>query len=189
MIRVDFWLVPWGCEQAETKIGEIVIGNTGDGTHELGNYKVLVKKQTFGGRPDRIDTKWKDVVEKEVRLLGFARLKRSIYELAYEALKKALGKEDPPPKPRKKGLVIGETECPLCHADLTGVPIPKQHRQHYGKATHFQRRIGIYDNERDMTVAWQCPDCQGQWPRKEGNMQGLKTHKKWKTTKSNTIHE
>ena len=157
MIRIDFWLVPWGMKDAETKIGEIIIGNSGDGSKEFGNYKVVVKKPTFNAKPDRIDTRWKDEVEKEVRILGFARLKRNIYELAYEALKKALGKEGSPPKPHKKGLIVGETECPHCHADLTGVPIPKKSRQYYGTATHFQRRIGIYDRELDRTVSWRCP--------------------------------
>lgn len=27
------------------------------------------------------------------------------------------------------------------------------------------RQIGIYDMEKDRTVAWQCPDCGHQWPR------------------------
>lgn len=27
------------------------------------------------------------------------------------------------------------------------------------------RKIGIYCMEKDRTVAWQCPDCNHQWPR------------------------
>lgn len=57
--------------------------------------------------------------------------------------------------------------CPLCHADLTGEPIPEASREHYGQHTHFSRRISIYDRSRDRTVAWQCPDCGGTWERME----------------------
>jgi hypothetical protein len=49
----------------------------------------------------------------------------------------------------------GDLSCPKCGADLrdheTGPP--------------FKREIGIYDQFRDRTVAWQCPDCDHQWPR------------------------
>lgn len=55
--------------------------------------------------------------------------------------------------------------CPLCHADLTGEPIPEASREHFGGATHGSRRIAIYDRGRDRTVAWQCPDCGGTWER------------------------
>lgn len=27
------------------------------------------------------------------------------------------------------------------------------------------REIGIYDTERDRTVSWECPDCNGEWSR------------------------
>lgn len=27
------------------------------------------------------------------------------------------------------------------------------------------RAIGIYDMERDRTVKWRCPDCEGEWER------------------------
>lgn len=55
--------------------------------------------------------------------------------------------------------------CPLCKADLTGEPIPEESREFYGTHTHFSRRIGIYDQRRDCTVAWRCPDCGGEWTR------------------------
>ncbi len=29
----------------------------------------------------------------------------------------------------------------------------------------FSRVIGIYDDDRDMTVAWQCPFCKKRWDR------------------------
>ena len=29
----------------------------------------------------------------------------------------------------------------------------------------FGRKIGIYDMDKDMTVAWACPDCNHQWSR------------------------
>lgn len=58
--------------------------------------------------------------------------------------------------------------CPLCGADLTGEPIPPESREHFGGHAHGSRRIAIYDPGRDRTVAWQCPDCGGQWDRETG---------------------
>jgi hypothetical protein len=58
--------------------------------------------------------------------------------------------------------------CPLCGADLQGKPIPEASRQHYGGATHFSRKIGIYSRLLDMTVAWSCPDCGRTWDRSTG---------------------
>jgi len=47
----------------------------------------------------------------------------------------------------------GPHNCPHCDADLrdheNGVP--------------YKREIGIYTN--DLTVAWQCPDCEHTWAR------------------------
>lgn len=57
-------------------------------------------------------------------------------------------------------------QCPFCKANLQGKPIPKKDQGAFG-STHFSRKIGIYSRERDMTVAWQCPDCGKQWPRTE----------------------
>lgn len=48
-----------------------------------------------------------------------------------------------------------EFSCPKCGADL---------RDHEA-GPPFKREIGIYDQYRDRTVAWQCPDCEHQWPR------------------------
>ncbi len=52
--------------------------------------------------------------------------------------------------------------CPLCNADLQGESIPKEHQDSYN-ATHFTRKIGISDIERDRIVKWKCPDCKGEW--------------------------
>lgn len=49
--------------------------------------------------------------------------------------------------------------------DLTGAPIPEEHRHLYGGKTHFSRRFGHYDMARDRTVSWSCPDCGITWPR------------------------
>ena len=54
--------------------------------------------------------------------------------------------------------------CPHCKANLIGNEIPKKDQHLFG-ATHFSRKIGIYDMERDRTVRWQCPDCHQEWPR------------------------
>ena len=56
--------------------------------------------------------------------------------------------------------------CPKCGADWTGPPIPPEHLDNYGGATHYSRVIAIYDRELDRTVAWECPDCHA---RIEGN--------------------
>lgn len=57
-------------------------------------------------------------------------------------------------------------QCPACNADLTGAPIPEEYREHYGDSTHYSRAIGIYSIERDVTIAWKCPDCGHEWERK-----------------------
>ena len=49
--------------------------------------------------------------------------------------------------------------CPGCGASWQGEPSPEETRKHYGNATHFRREIAIYSRERDMTIAWKCPDC------------------------------
>lgn len=55
--------------------------------------------------------------------------------------------------------------CPNCNADWRGKPIPKEHRHMFGNATHFKREIGIYDRDKDRTVALQCPDCKATFDR------------------------
>jgi transposase-like protein len=52
--------------------------------------------------------------------------------------------------------------CPHCSADLQGEPIPKKQQGSYN-STHFTRKIGISDIEKDRIVKWKCPDCQGEW--------------------------
>ena len=61
-----------------------------------------------------------------------------------------------------------DDKCPLCGANLRGDEIPQEHRQHYGNKTHFSRVFAIYDRGRDRTVEYQCPDCNGRWPRPQG---------------------
>jgi hypothetical protein len=56
-------------------------------------------------------------------------------------------------------------KCPN-GCDLTGSPIPDEHREYYEpEATHFSRAIGIYDWYKDRTVSWSCPDCSVVWDR------------------------
>jgi transposase-like protein len=54
--------------------------------------------------------------------------------------------------------------CPHCNADLQGEPIPKEQQESYG-ATHFSRKIGLYDLGKDRTVKYKCPDCNGEWDK------------------------
>lgn len=72
----------------------------------------------------------------------------------------------------KKPLSGDEEDiCPNCGNDLTGKPIPQEYidRGLYGKPpnnkTHYSRRIGLYDRERDRTSHWRCPDCNHTWSR------------------------
>lgn len=53
--------------------------------------------------------------------------------------------------------------CPLCAADLQGYPIPKAQQGLFGGATHFSRKIGLYDYDTDRTRRYMCPDCKGEW--------------------------
>jgi rubredoxin len=55
--------------------------------------------------------------------------------------------------------------CPSCKVSLQGEPIPKRSREHFGNATHFSRKIGLYSRELDRTTAWRCPDCGHTWNR------------------------
>jgi hypothetical protein len=61
------------------------------------------------------------------------------------------------------------TRCPNCDANLVGDPIPEQQRHHFGGKKNFMRTIGLYDDDRDMTIAWRCPDCGHEWPRTFGS--------------------
>ena len=47
--------------------------------------------------------------------------------------------------------------CPNCGVDLS-YKVDGDDRTYY-------RTIGIYDRNRDRTVAWHCPDCGHQWDR------------------------
>ncbi|GGA91549.1 hypothetical protein [Ornithinibacillus halotolerans] len=55
-------------------------------------------------------------------------------------------------------------KCPHCNASLQGDPIPEDEQKHY-RATHFTRKIGMYDLEKDRTMKWKCPDCNWEWDR------------------------
>ena len=55
--------------------------------------------------------------------------------------------------------------CPKCGADLDGGDIPADIAHHYsgkkwGRALGIEVR-GAYDG----VLIWQCPDCEGHWPR------------------------
>lgn len=52
--------------------------------------------------------------------------------------------------------------CPNCDSD-------QRDREHLvdGEPKYW-RTIGVYDRDRDRTVAWKCPDCNHQWEREYG---------------------
>lgn len=59
-----------------------------------------------------------------------------------------------------------EERCPHCGVSLQGEPIPEKDLGYYGGRTHFSRKIGIEERDRDRTVWWLCPDCGWEWLRK-----------------------
>lgn len=52
------------------------------------------------------------------------------------------------------------TACPSCGHDLR-----TEWQNPDGQTINGSRVIGIYDRDRDRTVAWQCPDCGERWER------------------------
>lgn len=61
-------------------------------------------------------------------------------------------------------MTNNKENCPHCNTELQGEPIPKEQQESYG-ATHFSRKIGVYDFSKDRTIKWVCPDCNGEWGR------------------------
>lgn len=61
-------------------------------------------------------------------------------------------------------LRSNDDRCPKCDADLQGDPIPEKSQHLYG-ATHFSRKMALYDQGRDRTIAFKCPDCLHEWGR------------------------
>jgi uncharacterized C2H2 Zn-finger protein len=55
--------------------------------------------------------------------------------------------------------------CPKCESLWHETPIPEESQHLFGYAKFFSRVIGIYDRDRDCTVAYQCPDCHTCWDR------------------------
>lgn len=69
--------------------------------------------------------------------------------------------------------------CPKCGVNLDGGSIwehffeitgneeeADEQAAWYGATRHkgqWGRKIGIYDRDKDRTVAWQCPDCEHEW--------------------------
>ena len=72
--------------------------------------------------------------------------------------------------------------CPNCGVDLDGGSIYEHFLKEYNgdeakalevaamygatkEKGQFGRQIGIYDRDKDRTVAHKCPDCNHEWPR------------------------
>ena len=71
-------------------------------------------------------------------------------------------------RPKKFRVLPDKDNCPHCGVNLIGAEIPAEDRQHFGKATHFRRDIGIeYPEIYDGVLHWRCPDCGGEWARFE----------------------
>jgi len=74
--------------------------------------------------------------------------------------------------------------CPHCNANLDGdlvidYPLSQGKTmeeaieyasfyagwEKHGKLNRWGRQIGVYDMRKDRTVAYKCPDCNGEWGR------------------------
>ena len=71
--------------------------------------------------------------------------------------------------------------CPNCKVDLDGGSIWEHFFKEYGdekkadeaaelygatrEKGQWGRAIGLYDRDKDRTVAWKCPDCEHVWER------------------------
>jgi ribosomal protein L37AE/L43A len=50
-------------------------------------------------------------------------------------------------------------DCPYCHTDLRGEPIPDDAKHLFGGLSHFSALIGVYSLETDRTTHYRCPAC------------------------------
>ena len=65
----------------------------------------------------------------------------------------------------QRKTTIDPASCPKCQRSFKGKPIPKRDQEAFGGETHFSVLIGVYDMDKDRTVAWRCPFCAHQWER------------------------
>lgn len=92
MLRCTIELVPFGDESRKRVIGLVEIANDATGTHEIGNYKVVLKKTPpFTGA---LKAAWKSGQmegEHDDHIAGIVeghhRTKRGSYDLLFRALK------------------------------------------------------------------------------------------------------
>lgn len=54
--------------------------------------------------------------------------------------------------------------CPRCEKSFQGDPIPEEHRENFGGATHFSTVIAQSSWENDRVENWCCPFCCHVWP-------------------------
>jgi predicted RNA-binding Zn-ribbon protein involved in translation (DUF1610 family) len=55
--------------------------------------------------------------------------------------------------------------CSSCGTDLVGEEIPVNIRHLYSPPYYWKRMIGLYDQSKDRTTHYQCPDCHFIWER------------------------
>lgn len=67
-------------------------------------------------------------------------------------------------------LIDNKEQCPNCHKELQGDPIPESSQIDYG-ATHFSQKIGI--SNWDSVYAYKCPFCHHTWPRTDAPRGGM----------------
>ena len=92
MLRCTIELVPFGDESRKRVVGLVEIANDGSGTHERGNYKVVLKKTPpFSGalkaawKSGELEGEHDDHIAGSV--IGHHRIKRGSYDLLFRALR------------------------------------------------------------------------------------------------------
>jgi hypothetical protein len=82
VIRVELWRK--GNPHDVQVLGVAKLRNVGDGTERVGNYRATF----YGGRSGR-------VVQQRVAVSGFPRLRLTVWDLVYRALREAYGRRNP----------------------------------------------------------------------------------------------
>lgn len=53
--------------------------------------------------------------------------------------------------------------CPNCNLNLIDKPIPQEYHEYHYPPYFYRKEIGIYDRDKDSTVAYRCPNCKFEW--------------------------
>lgn len=82
VVTIELW--PGGDATLKQTLGTARIGNTGDGTPDIGEYRAAIRHENMGARD------WK-----RVKIAGFPRQKRNAWDLLFRVLRAAVGSRNP----------------------------------------------------------------------------------------------